>query len=60
MDTLTLNILMSEEANKEIDEYINSKLSMLNASGGLIYGLAGAAANVKMAMTFLTFADLSN
>jgi hypothetical protein len=50
---------MSEEANKEIDGYINSKLSMLNASGGLIYGLAGSAANVKMAMTFLTFADLS-
>ena len=59
-DTVTLNILMSEEANKEIEEYIDSKLSMLNASGGLIYGLAGAAANVKMAMTFLTFADLSN
>ena len=58
-DTLTLNILMSKEANQEIEDYINSKLSMLDASGGLIYGLDGSADNVKMAMTFLTFADLS-
>lgn len=58
MDTVTLNILMSEEANKEIDEYLNSKISMMDADGSLIYGLSGNAANVQMAMTFLTFNPL--
>lgn len=54
-DTMTVNFLLSEEANTEIENYLKSNISMLNANGGLIYGIDGAAANVKMAMTFLTF-----
>jgi hypothetical protein len=52
---MTVNFLLSEEANTEIENYLKSNISMLNANGGLIYGIDGAAANVKMAMTFLTF-----
>ena len=57
-DTMTVCILMGDESNQEIEQYLNSNISMLNPSGKLIYGLDGSAANVKMAMTFLTFNPL--
>lgn len=39
-DVLGLNILMSDEANKEIGEFLNSSLSMVDAAGKLVYGLS--------------------
>lgn len=39
-DVLGLNILMSEEANAEVKEYLQSGISMVDANGRLVYGLA--------------------
>lgn len=39
-DVLGLNILMSDEANKEVEQYMESPISMVDANGHLVYGLA--------------------
>ena len=36
-DTVTLNILMSDEANKEVREYLEDPISLLTPDGKLIY-----------------------
>ena len=40
MDVLGLNIMMSDEANEEDQKYLDSPISMVDANGGLVYGLA--------------------
>jgi len=39
-DTVTLNILLSDEANKEVHDFIDNKISMLTESGSLIYNIS--------------------
>ena len=39
LDVLGLVILLSDEANKEIAEYLQSPISMIHASGQLSYPL---------------------
>ena len=39
MDVLGTNILMSDEANQEIEDFLNSNLSMLDVNHNLTYGL---------------------
>ena len=41
MDTLGLSVLMTDTAIKENEEFVNSPLSMVDANGDLIDGLAG-------------------
>ena len=41
-DTLSLIILMSDEANTEIEDFMKSPISMVDASGKLVYGLDSA------------------
>lgn len=38
-DVLGLNILMSDEATKEIHDYLESPISMVDGNGQLVYGL---------------------
>lgn len=40
-DTMGISILMSDEANQEIEDYNNSPMSMVSATGNLVYGLTG-------------------
>ena len=70
-DTMTLNILLSDEANKEAAEYLRSPSAMLNSEGGLLYGIknseggllygikSGKSGHVDMALSFLTYHQLS-
>lgn len=37
---MSLIILLSDEANKNVDSYLNSKISMVAAHGGLVYPLS--------------------
>lgn len=39
---MSLIILMSDEANKEIEDFMKSPISMVDASGKLVYGLDSA------------------
>ena len=39
-DVLGLNVMMSDEANEEDADYLNAPISMVDANGGLVYGLA--------------------
>jgi len=39
LDTVTLQILMSEESTAELDEHLNSTMSMLDSNGNLVYGI---------------------
>lgn len=39
-DTMSLIILLSDEANKNVESYLNSKISMVGANGGLVYPLS--------------------
>lgn len=57
-DVLGLNILMSDEANEEINKFINSKTSLVDANGNLIYGL-GDGRMCKFALTACTYYDVS-
>ena len=58
-DTMTLNILLSDEANKEAAEYLRSPSAMLNSEGGLLYGIkSGKSGHVDMALSFLTYHQL--
>ena len=40
LDVLGLNVLMSDEANTEVADFMKSPRSMVDANGHLIYGLA--------------------
>ena len=39
-DVLNLIVLLSDEANNEINDYLKSPMSMIDATGKLIYGLS--------------------
>lgn len=54
MDVLGTNILMSDEANNEIEEYLNSNLSMIDTEHNLTYGL-GTCKIIKFTLSTNTF-----
>lgn len=39
-DTVSLNILLSDEATKEVHEFLDNKISLLTMTGDLIYNLS--------------------
>lgn len=56
-DTLTYIFALSDEGNKSCQEYLNSKLSLINSTGGLVYGL-GDGRNLKHTIHCLTWNPL--
>lgn len=55
---LGINLLMSDEANKEIDNFLNSPLSMIGAEKSLTYGLASGR-QIKLNLYASSYQDLS-
>ena len=60
-DTMSLHIFLSDEANKEAEEYTQSTSSMLNGNGDLLYGLTSSkAGHIDIALAYLTYHQLSH
>ena len=55
---LGINLLMSDEANKEIDDFLNSPLSMIGAEKSLTYGLSSGR-QIRLNLFCMTYQDLS-
>ena len=54
-----MNILMSDEANREIEEFLNSPKAMVDSSQKLVYG-AGSGRLLKMNFFNMTYHQLPN
>lgn len=61
-DTISTIALLSDEANKEIENYLNDVSSVIDNTGNIIYGLSGGGKDVivKFALFFCTYHQLSN
>lgn len=57
-DVLSALVLMSDEANEEIEDYLKSPVSMVDPQGSLIYGLASGRL-VRYSMYSSTYHDLT-
>jgi hypothetical protein len=56
---MSLLAIMSEDANKELDDYISSTKSIIDVSGNLVNGIntAGGAV-INMSLFFCTYGSL--
>ena len=56
---MSLIAVMSEDANKEIAEYLNSTKSVIDVSGDLINGInSSGGAVINMSLFFCTYGSL--
>lgn len=56
---MSLLAIMSEDANKELSEYINSTKSIIDVSGNLVNGInTSGGAVVNMTLFFCTYGSL--
>ena len=59
-DVLTLQILMSDEATQELDKYMESPISMVDANAKLTNGLVGSHSRLIACQLFCcTYYDLN-
>lgn len=58
-DCMSLLAIMSEDANKELDDYINSTKSIIDVSGNLVNGIdSPGGAVINMSLFFCTYGSL--
>ena len=59
-DTMSLLPILSEDANKEVESFMQSTASIIDESGGLIFGLSAGGASVVVPVTlfFCTYRPL--
>lgn len=55
---LGINLLMSDEANKEVHDFLEGPLSMIGAEKNLTYGL-DSGRQIRLNLFCMTYQDLS-